>query len=432
MSSDNSSTIVTWLTPCTNRPKLLTALGVALLAVATIGALTTPAEPRLTVDEGRPQNNTLIALQGYQQEGKIIEITPGGEVVWEYAKPDDVFDVEMLGDGRVQAATADEIPDSDCPERYRNDGYENCVRNSLRIIDKESKETLWEYAWFDAKLRAHELHDVDRYTFDGETRWVFVDMGNDRVFAVNRSKEVVWQWNATDRYNRPEGMGPEGDWTHMNDIDRVGPNTFRVSLRNFDTVIDLHIERGRNNKNRSIHADRVVGPDYFDERGDVLYEQHNPDTLNNGTLLVADSENDRIVEVNTTTDRVVWEYGGSATFNWPRDADRLNNGHTLITDSYNDRIVELDEDGEVIWAVETGALPYEADRLPGEGSIGPTARDVGTPNRTNEASIVRERATWLVSMAKYVGPDALAEQLFLLVTGLLALVGAGIEYWREA
>ena len=430
MSSDEFSAIVTWFTTYGSRQKLFTALGVVLLAVATIGTLTAPAEPRLTVDDDRPQNNTLIALQGYQHEGKILEITPSGETVWEYVKADDVFDVEVLGDGRVQAAIADEIPDGDCPKRYRNDGYKNCVRNSLRIIDKETKETLWEYAWFDAKLRAHELHDADRYTVNGETRWVLVDMGNDRVFAVNRSKKIVWQWNATDRYNRPEGMGREGDWTHMNDVDRVGPNTFRVSLRNFDTVIDLHIERGRSHENRSIRAVPVVGPDNFDKRGDVLYEQHNPDTLNDGTLLVADSENDRVVEVNTTTGRVVWEYGGSSTFNWPRDADRLKNGHTLITDSYNDRIVEVDEDGEVVWAVETGALPYEADRLPGEGSTSPTARDAGIPNQTNEASIVRERATWLVSMAKYVGPDALAERLFLLVTGLLALVGAGIDHWR--
>ncbi len=424
------SSALAWLAVPGRRAKLLAVLGVALLAAAAVGALAAPAEPRLAVDDDRPQNNTLVALQGYEHEGKAVEVTPGGEVVWEYAKADDVFDVEALGDGRVQVAVADEIPDGRCPERFRNDGYENCVRNSLRIVDKETKETVWEYAWFDAKLHAHELHDADRYTVDGEPRWVLADMGNDRVFAVNRSKEVLWQWNATDRYERPEEMGPEGDWTHMNDVDRVGPDTFRVSLRNFDTVVDLHVERGTSGGNGSVRVDPVVGPDDFHERGDVLYEQHNPDTLDNGTLLVADSEHDRVVELNREGD-VVWKYGGSATFDWPRDADRLANGHTLVADSYNDRVVEVDEDGEVVWSVETGGLPYEADRLPGEGSDGPTAREAGIPNRTSDAGVVRERAAWAVSMAKYVGPDRLAEQLFLLAAGLLALVGAGVERWRS-
>ncbi|WP_327050836.1 aryl-sulfate sulfotransferase [Halomicrococcus gelatinilyticus] len=436
MSSDVSPR--SWLAVPGRRAKLLAVVGVALLAVAAVGALAAPAQPRLTVDENRPQNNTLVALQGYEDEGRAIEVTPGGEVVWEYADADDVFDVEALGDGRVQVAVADELPDSQCPAPYGDDGYDNCVRNALRIVDKETKETLWEYAWFDAKLHAHELHDADRYVVDGEPHWVLVDMGNDRVFAVNRSKEIVWQWNATERYDRPDGMGPEGDWTHMNDVDRVGRDTFRVSLRNFDTVVDLHVDRnatddagGTSGTASAVTVDPVVGPDDYHERGDVLHEQHNPDTLDDGTLLVADSENDRVVELNASTGAIEWEYGGSATFDWPRDADRLPNGHTLVADSYNDRVVEVDENGEVVWAVSTGALPYEADRLPGEGSDGPTAREAGLPNQTSDAGVVRERAAWAVSMVKYVAPDRLAEQSFLLVGGLLALLGAGVERWRS-
>ena len=427
-----------WVAVPGRRAKLLAAVGVVLLAAAAVGALATPVEPRLTVDENRPQNDTLVALQGYEHEGKVVEVAPDGEVVWEYADADDVFDVEAPGDGRVQVAVADELPDSQCPAPYGDDGHDNCVRNALRIVDRETKETLWEYAWFDAKLHAHELHDADRYTVDGDPRWVLVDMGNDRVFAVNRSKEVVWQWNATERYDRPDGMGPEGDWTHMNDVDRVAPDTFRVSLRNFDTVVDLHVDRDATNDagetsgtGSAVTVDPVVGPDDYHERGDVLHEQHNPDTLAGGSLLVADSENDRVVELNATTGTVEWEYGGSATFDWPRDADRLANGHTLVADSYNDRVVEVDENGDVVWALKTGALPYEVDRLPGEGSDGPTAREAGLPNRTSDAGVVRERAAWAVSMVKYVAPDRLAEQSFVVVGGLLALLGAGVERWRS-
>ncbi|WP_458184974.1 hypothetical protein [Haladaptatus sp. NG-WS-4] len=419
------STLVAWLSRSDNRAKLFALLAVSLFAIAGVGVLSAPDGPFLTADEERPTNNTLVALQGYESEGRAIEVNPEGDVVWEYDKTDDVFDVEALGPNRVQIAVADELPDEQCPPRFRDDGHEDCVRNALRVVDRDTKATQWEYAWFDAELHAHELHDADHYTVDGDDRWVLVDMGNDRVFAVNRAKEVRWQWNATDRYDRPAKMGPEGDWTHANDVDRVEPGVFRVSLRNFDTVIDLHVES--NSTNDSIRVEPVVGPDSFSQRGDVLHEQHNPDTLG-GTLLVADSENDRIVEIRDG--ELVWEYGGSAVFDWPRDADRLSNGHTLVADSYNDRVVEVDENGDVVWAIETRGLPYEADRLPGEGSDGPTASEAGIPNRTQDSSVVHERGAWAISMAKYVAPDALAEQLIVIVLGALALVGTGIEHWR--
>ncbi|WP_435159602.1 hypothetical protein [Haladaptatus sp. DFWS20] len=421
------STFAAWLSRSNNRANLFALLAVVLFATAGVGAFTAPDRPHLTADEERPENNTLIALQGYESEGRAIEVSPEGEVVWEYDRAHDVFDVEALGPNRVQIAVADELPDEECPATFRDDGHENCVRNALRIVDTETNETTWEYAWFDAELHAHELHDADHYTVNGSDRWVLVDMGNDRVFAVNRSKDVLWQWNATDRYDRPSDMKPEGDWTHANDVDRVEPGVFRVSLRNFDTVVDLHVESDSNRVAGSIRVEPVVGPDSFSERGDILHEQHNPDTLGD-TLLVADSENDRMLEIRNG--KIVWEYGGSAIFDWPRDADRLSNGHTLITDSYNDRVVELDENGEIVWAIETGSLPYEADRLPSEGSGGPTASEAGIPSEMQDASVVHERGSWVVSMAKYVAPDSLAEQSFVLVLGLLALVGTGIERWR--
>ncbi|WP_137283863.1 hypothetical protein [Halorussus salinisoli] len=413
------------------RTKLFACLAVVSLAVATVGVLAAPDQPRRTVADESPENNTLVALQGYQSEGKAVELAPDGEVVWEYDDPDDVFDVEALGPDRVQVSTADEIPDAECPDRYRNDGYSNCVRNSLRILNKSNNEVVWEYAWYDAELHEHELHDADHYTVDGEDRWVMVDMGNDRVFAVNRQKEIVWQWNATDTYDRPDRMGPESDWTHMNDVDRLRPGVFQVSLRNFDTVVELHVENGSGPSDRAVAVEPVVGPNQFEGKGDVLYEQHNPDRLADGHLLVADSEHDRVVELNRSGE-VVWTFGGSATLNWPRDADRLPNGHTLVTDSYNDRVVEVNEDGEIVWAVETGRLPYEADRLPGEGSSDhPTATEAGLADGGRE-SVVEQYLGYVVAISKYVLPTGMGGQVLPLAVALVSLLAAAIEgvRWR--
>ena len=420
------------------RAKLLACLAVVCLAVATVGVLAAPDRPRLTVDDERPENNTYVALQGYQDEGRAIEVAPDGDVVWEYADTDDVFDVEELGPDRVQISTAEEIPEAECPEQYRGDGFRNCVRNSLRIVEKSTNDVVWEYAWFDAELHEHELHDADHYTVaaDGnetgrEDRWVLVDMGNDRVFSVNRDEEILWEWNATETYDRPDGMGPEGDWTHMNDVDRLEPGVFQVSLRNFDTVVELHVENGTSADDREVTVEPVVGPNSFSGSGGPLYEQHNPDRLADGHLLVADSEHDRVVELNADNE-VVWEFGGSATLNWPRDADRQSNGHTLVADSYNDRVVEVDDNGDVVWAVKTGGLPYEADRAPGEGSADrPTATE-GELAEGGRESFVERYLGYTVALSKYVLPERVGEQALALLVAAVSVLGAAVEgvRWR--
>jgi len=421
-----------WLgTGSERRAKLFACLAVLSLAVASVGVLAAPEKPRMTVAAESPETNTLIALQGYKYDGGVIEVSPEGDIVWEYRKPDDVFDVEALGPDRIQLSTADEIPDAECPARYRNDGFSNCVRNSLVILNKSTEEVVWEYAWYDVKLHEHELHDADHYTVNGADRWVMVDMGNDRVFAVDRQKEVVWEWNATDTYDRPDGMGPEADWTHVNDVDRLEPGVFRISLRNFDTVAELHVENGTEPEDRDVTVEPVIGPNAFDGESDVLYEQHNPDRIADDHLLVADSEHDRVVELNSSGE-VVWTFGGGATLKWPRDADRLSNGHTLVTDSYNDRVVEVNEDGEIVWAIETGTLPYEADRLPSEGSSDhPTATEANLADGGEESTVERYYG-YVVAISKYVLPTSVGEQVVWLALGVLFILGAAIEgiRWR--
>lgn len=413
-----------------DRVCLLAAVCALALALGSVGFLDAPAGPQLTVDRERPTHTTLVGLQGYHEEGRAIELSPAGEVLWRYEKFDDVFDVEALGEERVQIAGASTVPDTECPSRFRDDGTPGCVRNAVRIVDRENKATEWEYAWYDVERHEHELHDVDRYRVNGEARWVFVDMGNDRVFAVDRAGEIQWRWSANETYDRPPEMGPEGDWTHINDIDRLGPGVFQVSLRNFDTVVELRVE-----PNGSVGVTPIVGPNDYDataaERG-PLYEQHNPDRLAEGHLLVADSKGDRVVELDRSGE-VVWTVGGSGRLDWPRDADRLGNGHTLITDSYNDRIVEVDGSGAVVWAVETGGLPYDADRLnasrAGEGSSDrPTAEGAALRSQESEASSVVDIAEYGLTLLKYTIPGWLSP--YLLALGALAGVGALFEVYQ--
>jgi hypothetical protein len=122
----------------------------------------------------------------------------------------------------------------------------------------------------------------------------------------------------------------------------------------------------------------------FDGDGDVrcgdpavLDHQHNPQYLEDGAILVADSENDRVVELHEENGEWIVAWGlqraADVELSWPRDADRLANGNTLITDTLNKRIVEVNQSGGAVWSYRTDRIPYEADRLPvGEAVGGPT------------------------------------------------------------
>jgi len=136
----------------------------------------------------------------------------------------------------------------------------------------------------------------------------------------------------------------------------------------------------------------------------ILNEQHNPDYLESEdgtpTILVADSDNDRVVEferdcgdadlglhAGTPPEEChwdeVWELGENQ-FNWPRDADRLPNGNTLVTDSLNHRVVEVTPEGEVVW--EAGRRGAPTTPSGSSTAPSPTARRCETRASTGASS----------------------------------------------
>lgn len=85
----------------------------------------------------------------------------------------------------------------------------------------------------------------------------------------------------------------------------------------------------------------------------------------NSTFLVADSGNNRIVEIDPS-DRKVWAY--ETKLNQPRWAERLPNGNTLIADSGNNRVIEVNAGGRIVWGAGDGSrnvvnFPTHVQRL---------------------------------------------------------------------
>ena len=359
-------------------------LVVALLVPAGVSAVTyDPTDFKAGTITDPADGPTVVGIQGFHFQGqgakkkpaRLASVSGDGELNWRFDGSTVgarwFYDVDPLDNGNLLVVSTN--PDGTLV-------YE---------LDPETREPVWT-----EEFDIHDTHDVDKLpngdlvvanmrAWDAEA-----EVSRDRVFVYNRSTdEVTWEWTFHEHYPNSTDGGFKKDWTHVNDVDVVdGGERFLVSPRNFDQAILI---------NRSTkEIEMRLGSD---DNHSVLDEQHNPDWLvsedGNPTVLVADSENDRVVEYERRCgDRdpmdapesacswhQTWELG-KGQFNWPRDADRLPNGNTLVTDSLNHRVVEVTPEGEIVWEFYATWGPYDAERVSmGGSSKGPTIADMDKP-----------------------------------------------------
>ena len=222
---------------------------------------------------------------------------------------------------------------------------------------------------------------------------MIVDTGAHRIIEVdiNDPTSIVWEWNAknvddvnwtayaiqqgwSDRAIRYVSRPNVRDWTHLNDVEFLNRtdmgrahDSLLVSMRNFDLILEINYTDTK----------EILWSYGEPKNHTILYEQHNPDRRDNGNIIICDSENHRIIEINYTTKQTVWEFKlefPNGQLRWARDCDDLGNGTYLITDSNNGRVLLVDRDSkEVIrsyghaWLVQ----PYESDyfEIDGHGYI---------------------------------------------------------------
>jgi len=340
---------------------LLPAAGPSDGAVA--GALPQDDGPNPCVGTMReqPSKTTLLSIQGARGGDKtaamLVGVRPDGSVVGVHNGSDNgrwwLYDVDPMRNGNLLLSSTEP---------------------GISVIEKLDPTT-GEHVSVDRFPTVLDSHDADRINGD---ELLFNDMskdGEDRVVVYNAtSEEITWEYRFADH---PEAFPSEGggeyaeDWTHNNDVERIGDGLFMVSVRNFDRVVAIDRE--------TKEIEWSLGED---DATDVLFEQHNPDYIEgeNGTatVLVADSLNDRVVEYAREDGEWVrtWVLRGGK-LNEPRDADRLPNGNTLVTDRRGHRVLEVTPTGEVVWEFYTPYQPYDAERYgqPDE-SVGPTTRQL--------------------------------------------------------
>jgi hypothetical protein len=381
MAEDSISSMVSGVVSFPSRGTLFILAGVLLLVgTLSLSAMLAPSIGRTAASDHQPR--TLVGSQGggpgWHEYGSVYLLN-GTNVTWRESSADSYFDVTKTENGTVMAGFMD--------GGYASCGpYESpCTRTGFRVIDPQPEpRVLSEYSFPVRTNKNSEVHDVERLE-SGE--YLVTDMEYERIFTV-KDGEVTWQWNASSFYDAPSDPTTT-DWLHINDVDVIDEDRYLVSVRNANQLVI--VERGEGvvdviNKDTTDSNDancRKSGQlaDYDGDGeircGDptVLNHQHNPQWLGEDAVLVADSENDRVVELHLTANgswTPAWtlDSAGGIAFNWPRDADRLPNGNTLITDTLNRRIVEVNESGAVVWSIQTERIPYEADRLPAGESVG--------------------------------------------------------------
>ena len=430
----------------TSRQVGLIAIAVGLVFPAyTVGVAV--ASPTLagSVTTGTGAETT-VGVQGVDGTARVIEYGANGTEKWRQTGERAYFDVTRLDNGTVLAAFVNTSRSSDC-ERYSG-----CAFSGVQVIDPTpDPHVVWEYSFELRQKHNSEVHDVE---YLGDGRVLIADMAQEQLFSLNMStRERGWTWNASSFYEAPADPTTR-DWLHINDVDQIEPGRYLVSVRNANQL--LIIEQG-NGVVEVINEDDG-GPDELcslklglvDADGDgdircgdasVIARQHNPQWLGNGTVMVSDSENDRIVELHRTEDGT-WEVGwaayraGQIPFEWPRDADRQPDGTTLITDSLNHRVVLVDEDGTLLRTLPTATMPYEADIEGREPVGGPAVGSLdGDPVVTQPADgdipLLTETLIPLQHMFRlpwWFGElhlGGLILSLFVLVFGFSSLIAGG-------
>ena len=173
----------------------------------------------------------------------------------------------------------------------------------------------------------------------------------DVLVEVDADGNRIWEWHAAEHLDPERHVITFNDlrdeWSHGNTVVPLPNDRVMFSFRNISTVGII---------------DKATGNIEWQIGDNVLAQQHDPSLLDNGNVLIYDNGShsrhnplpaSRVIEVDTATNEIVWEYRDNPPFNffsaYISGARRLPNGNTLITEGQPGRIFQVTLDGDVVW-----------------------------------------------------------------------------------
>jgi len=251
-----------------------------------------------------PDTNPRFPTWPLFKGGAVMEVDWEGNTVWELKHPDHHHDARLTTDGTVLLLTIERVPE-EIAER---------VQGGLSGTEHSG-------------------------------------MWADRILEVTKGGDVVWEWHAYEHLDpAADRLGPHEwreEWTHGNTVLETPQGGVMVSFRNISTVAVI---------------DRRTGDFVWKLGPPALAQQHDPQVLDNGNILVFDNgvhrENSplsysRVAEIDPRTKRTAWEYRDlplqSFFSPYISGAQRLPNGNTLICEGCTGRLFEVTPDRRVVW-----------------------------------------------------------------------------------
>jgi hypothetical protein len=354
-------------------------LGLLTLLSAGHSALTyDPVVRASPTDATPPGEPVVVATIDGVGPGQIVAYDADGEVVY---RDDSLFlyhdvDPSPAGEHTVTYVASDGAPASAC-------GGDSCLRNVIERANLTTGEVTRVDSWVHRRNGSTQTHDVDRIN---DTAVLVADISfPDRVYVRNTTTgAVIWEWRVSEAYEPESGGDYPRDWTHINDVERLPDGRVMANLRNQDQVVFIDPGEG-------LQPNWTLGAD-----GDhaTLYEAHNPDYIPESrggpAVVVADSENNRLVEYQRTNGS--WErtwHWQDTRLQWPRDADRLPSGRTLVADSHGQRIMSVAPNGRIVWSrsFPTGSYDVELLGTGDESTGGYAAATLGLRSRYPDTPI---------------------------------------------
>ena len=171
----------------------------------------------------------------------------------------------------------------------------------------------------------------------------------DSIVEVDPRGTIVKQWNTFDHLSPEEeptcAFCPSFEWTHANSIEMTADGDVLVSFREISLVARIDWETG---KVRWKYGRPIIS------------HQHDPSETPGGNILIFDNGahhpiqgRTRVVEIDPTTDRVVWQYSGDPVFSFRclhiGGCQRLPNGNTFICEGECGRLMEVTPDKDICW-----------------------------------------------------------------------------------
>lgn len=253
-----------------------------------------------------PKSADLYPMWDVWHGGDFYEVTPSGDVVWQFQDMFHHHDAQWLESGNLLYTAAHPLP-----------------------ADKAARVT------------------------GGDPRKDGADgiIQSDIVKEVDRNGRTVWEWRIWDHVDPAdfpvEPIFDRRHWPMINGLSLTRDGLVLMSLRTTSGVIAVSRETG----------DIVwhIGPE-------IVAQQHTPIEMQSGSILLFDNGNFRVgstspfsraIEVDPQSGEIVWSYTDPllpAFFSpYMGSAERIWNGNTLICESAYGRLFEVTPDGDTVW-----------------------------------------------------------------------------------